>query len=220
MADFATQNSTLKPRPTMAQVTFSKSLLEPGTKVLIFGDSWAQGYAATPISRGFAYLIGETFGWDAEVVHRGGTGYTNPGPQDVGTYAQSIAALQEDPTMQLVMIQGGLNDIYGGKSTDVATAASAAWAAAQERFPNAQIVVLGPAQSTKNIQTVLREIDGNLRMAADHASLPYISPINEVWINAQNYDDVFNVEAFHPDTDGHAYFAKRLEEDIRTLATK
>ena len=69
-----------------------RSLLPEHPRVLIFGDSWVYGSAAIVPTLGFAYVVGETAGWDTVVDGVRGSGYLKPGI-DGGTYGERIAAL-------------------------------------------------------------------------------------------------------------------------------
>lgn len=214
----ATQLPT--PAPTREPVTIPASLLEAGTKTLIFGDSWTDGYIAQPREAGYAYVIAEKFGWNNEVIARGGTGYSNRGPDGRGMYAESLGALPADEEVQLVILQGGLNDIYG--ATDAATHqkdVAAAFATAKVRFPSATIVVLGPLQASFPLPVRLREVDAVIQVEARAAGLAYISPLSEGWISVNSYDALMDKKAYHPNTEGHLHYAEKLEAALRAIAT-
>ena len=78
-------------------------------RVLIFGDSWVYGSAAIVPTLGFAYLLGESEGWDTIVDGVRGSGYLKPG-LDGGSYRERIAALDPALDPDLIIVEGSIND--------------------------------------------------------------------------------------------------------------
>lgn len=200
----AAPSSRLYPLPTA-----------PGTRVVFFGDSWADGEAAQPATAGFAYLTGNSFGWDYRVDAVGGTGYVNPGLRR--TYPERMAAAATDPQVQLLILQGSVNDAKVNLN-GLRNAVEATLDAALTHYPNAVILVLGPAPATLPVSEALRTIDSTLRSVAGERRLDYISPVTERWISAANYGAVIDTQAGnHPSTQGHSYLARRLEAALRNF---
>jgi lysophospholipase L1-like esterase len=183
--------------------------------VLLFGDSWTYGTAAAPLS-GYAYLAARQLGLVADIEGVSGTGFLNPGPHREGTYAQRLAALPTS-TPALVVIQGGTNDI-GESWSDLPAAVGHVLDQARARFPAAQIVLFGSAPSTWPTDPRLESVDRTLAAAAQRAGIPYVSPIAEQWVTADNFAAVIDPSRYHPGTAGHAYLAARFVADLRTLA--
>lgn len=189
----------------------------PGSKSVIFGDSWTVGYAANPQAKGYAYLAGAALEWDNEVDGASGTGYLNPGNEGRGTYLDRLRGRDIDPDMQVVVIQGGLNDA-DKEFADFPDAAGAVLAEAKVKFPNAQIIVLGPAPAELPVWTVLTNIDYALQDAASDAGAYFISAIVGLWITPSNYDEVIDAtKSNHPSTAGHALLGERVTAAIREL---
>lgn len=189
-----------------------------GAKVLIFGDSWTAGYAASPSDQGYAYLTANQLGWNATVDGVSGTGYVNSGPNGEGTYADRVAALPADLAPSVVIVQGGINDAFQPASA-VRTAIGDTLDAIEQRFPDATIVVLGPAPATLPVESGLKSVDDALRSAALSRSLNYISPIADEWISQANYAEVIDVNAAnHPSTAGHAFLAQRTVDALRAIS--
>ncbi|OAN35045.1 hypothetical protein A4X17_11215 [Plantibacter sp. H53] len=187
-----------------------------GASVIIFGDSWTAGYAATPSSEGYAYLTGADMGWETSVRGVSGTGYLNAGPNAEGTYAQRIAELP-DAEPSLFIMQGGINDAFQDQST-LGEAIDATLAAVRSKYPTTQIVLLGPAPSALPVEANLSSVDNDLRGAARSAGIHYVSPIAENWITAENYQSVIDeTAAGHPSTAGHRYLADKTIEALRNI---
>ncbi len=191
--------------------------LSDAPRVLIFGDSWTFGSGASLPGLGFAYVLRERLGWDAVVDGIRGSGYLKPG-LDGGSYGERIAAL--DPTLdpELVIVEGSIND-RRLPAAGYRAAVSAAWDSLAALYPNATIVILGPAPQVLPVQPTTARIDTDLAALAAERGWSYISPISEGWITDQNYASVIDVwmGRDHPSTAGHAYLASRLAEDLAEL---
>jgi hypothetical protein len=188
-----------------------------GAKALFFGDSWTAGYGATPVTRGYAYLTGQALGWDYKVNGVNGTGYLKPGSHKTRTYLGRIGALAPDSGMQVVVLQGGLNDESQSLS-QLPDAASAAVDLLRAKYPEAVIVMLGPGAAILPADENLRAVDSMLQLVAQRKGLAYISPLSAAWITPDNYSSVIDVAAaHHPSTTGHAYLARRTVAALRAL---
>lgn len=190
-------------------------------RVLVFGDSWVYGSAAIAPTHGFAYVVGVNLGWDVIVDGVRGSGYLKPGI-DGPAYGERIAALDPDLDPDLVIIEGSINDraLY---PEGYQAAVTAAWDALSDRYPDARVVVLGPAPQVLPVQKRTARIDGDLAALAAERGWWYISPIAEKWITAANYPAVIDTSDAgrnHPSTAGHAYLAERLAEALTARSTE
>lgn len=184
-------------------------------RVLIFGDSWVYGSAATVPTLGFAYRLGENLGWDAVVDGVRGSGYLKPGI-DGGSYPERVAALDPQLDPDLIILEGSINDrrLYPEGYTDAVTGV---WDELASLYPDAAIVILGPAPQVLPVESATARIDGDLSRLAAERGWWYISPIAEGWITEANYLDVIDTGPIgrdHPSTDGHAYLAERVAEAL------
>lgn len=186
-------------------------------RVLVFGDSWTYGSAASDPTLGYAYVLAELI--DGETVVDGvrGSGYLKPGV-DGPDFGTRIAAL--DPTLDpdLVIVQGSINDrllVPDGYEAAV----TAAWDALAATYPDARIVVLGPAPHVLPVGEGTALIDAELARLASARSWPYISPIAQEWITDADYLDIIDtgVGKNHPSTAGHRYLAERLATALDAL---
>lgn len=189
-------------------------------RVLIFGDSWVYGSAAVVPTLGFAYRVGENLGWETVVDGVRASGYLRVG-LDGGTYGERIADLDPGLDPDLIIVEGSINDrmFYPDGYTDAVTAA---WDSLEALYPDAAIVILGPAPQVLPVEEPTAQIDADLAGLAAARGWWYISPIAEGWITESNYLDVIDTGPIgrdHPSTDGHAYLAERVADSLsRTFA--
>jgi len=216
VAKYYEENKTLKPAPTKEPAP--KISIAPGTKSMFFGDSWTEGYgAASPATQGYAYLTSSQLQWDNEVKAVGGTGFQNPGPANTGSYAGRLSKLPQDPELQVLVIQGGIND--ASQPADAfRQAVLDVLDVAREKFPAAKIVLLGPGTPTVPASPQLAAINSKLYQIADEQKLNYISPISDLWINGTNYAQFIDAsKTNHPSTAGHAYLAEKTVAALRAI---
>ncbi len=193
-------------------------VIDDDASVLVFGDSWVYGSAATVPTLGFAYLLADDLGVQTVVDGVRGSGYLKPGI-DGPAYGERIAALDPALDPDVIIVEGSIND-RRAYPTGYRDAVTSAWDALQARFPDAEIVILGPAPQVLPVQQVTRSIDADLAALASARGWWYISPIAEDWITEANYADVIDtgpVGRNHPTTSGHAYLAGRLADDLERL---
>lgn len=187
--------------------------------VLVFGDSWTYGSAATVPTLGYAYVLGETLGWHTVVDGVRGSGYLKPGI-DGPAYGVRIGALDPALDPDLVIVEGSINDrrLYPEGYRDAVTSA---WDALAALYPEASFVILGPAPQVLPVEKATARIDADLAELAATRGWWYVSPIAEEWITPGNYDaviDASDIGRDHPSTEGHAYLAQRLAEALARMA--
>lgn len=186
--------------------------------VLVFGDSWTYGSAATLPTEGYAYRLAELLKGRTIVMGVRGSGYLKPGI-DGPDFGTRIAAL--DPTLapDLVVIQGSINDRKQG-AAGYRDAVTAAWDAMAAKYPQATIVILGPAPHELPVGSATARIDTDLAHLAGARGWWYISPIDQDWITPENYLQVIDVEVGrkHPSSDGHRYLAEKVAAALAELS--
>ncbi len=184
--------------------------LPENPRVLVFGDSWTYGSAASTPTLGYAYVLAEQLGGETIVDGVRGSGYLQPG-LDGAAFGERIDAL--DPTLDpdLVIIQGSINDRDHG-AEGYREAVTAAWDALTVKYPDAAIVVLGPAPHILPVESGTLRIDEDLAALAGARGWWYISPVQAEWITAFNYRDVIDIDPGnrHPSTGGHRYLAEKV----------
>ncbi|MEL5991525.1 SGNH/GDSL hydrolase family protein [Microbacterium phosphatis] len=185
-------------------------------RVLVFGDSWTYGSAATPIEMGYAYRLADLLHGETVVDGFRGSGYIRV---DRPRFGERIAALDPAADYDLIILQGSIND----RLTDLAgypAAVNAAWDQLAATYPDVPVVVLGPAPQVLPVQAATARIDRLLASLAAQRQWWYISPVREGWITKDNYLDVIDtseVGADHPSVEGHAYLAQRVADALAEI---
>ncbi len=188
-------------------------------RMLVFGDSWTYGSAASDPTLGYAYVLGRDLGWETVVDGVRGSGYLKPGI-DGGSFGERIAALDPALRPDLVIVEGSIND-RRLPAAGYREAVDAAWDDLAARFPQARVVILGPAPQVLPVEAATARIDDDLAALAAARGWWYISPIREAWITADNYARVIDSSDLgrdHPSTEGHAYLAERVGEALTALS--
>ena len=188
-------------------------------EVLVFGDSWTYGSAATVPTNGYAYRLARLI--DGDTIVRGvrGSGYQKPGI-DGPDFLTRVAGLEKWIDPDLIILQGSIND----RRSDAAgypAAVNAVWDAVVARYPDTPIVILGPAPHELPVGASTARIDRDLAGLAASRGWWYISPVQEKWITDTNYLRLIDVGAGrkHPTDAGHAYLAEKVAGALERFTT-
>ncbi|MHC2999335.1 SGNH/GDSL hydrolase family protein [Microbacterium sp. HJ5] len=187
-------------------------------RVLVFGDSWVYGSAAFVPTLGFAYLLGDDLGWDTRVDGVRGSGYLKPG-LDGGSYPERAEALDPALDPDLIIIEGTIND-RRLPAEGYREAVSGVWDRFEAVYPDAAIVILGPAPQVLPVEPATARIDDDLAALAAERGWWYISPVDDDWITPANYLDVIDTGPMarnHPSTAGHEYLAERVAAALESM---
>lgn len=210
-----TYTSTYTPRVEAPYSAPSPISLPPNAQAVFIGDSWTEGYSATPEDRGYAYLTASAMGWTPIVYSAASTGYTKGNKEGtVPRYAERIPLLP-DTGAQIVIVQGSVNDFDTDKIRDFPALVGEVVQAANEKFPGAAVVLFGPCPYSDPPTDTLRGLDARIRLGAEQHSVRYVSCYGEGWITPSNIDEIIDPDTAHPGTEGHAYLASRLTADLR-----
>lgn len=189
--------------------------------VVIFGDSWTYGSAASDPTLGYAYVVADLAGWTTVVDGVRGSGYLKAGI-DGPDFGTRMAGLDPALDPDLIIVQGSIND-RREPAEGYRAAVDAAWDTLAARFPRAQIVILGPAPQVLPVETATTRIDRDLTAAAAARGWWYVSPVQEEWITTANYAAVIDTSEIgrnHPSTAGHRYLAERVAAAVSALASR
>jgi GDSL-like Lipase/Acylhydrolase family len=186
----------------------------PDHDVLFVGASYTAGLGAYPQTDGYAYVIGREPGWRAQVDGVSGTGFLNPGPRGDQTFAERIAHLPNHPRPELVVFQGGRNDV-NYPSAQLRSAAIETAALTRKRYAGAQVVFLGPIPAHVPAPADQLAVAETLRSAAASCKAIFVDPIEQGWITPGNEKGYTGRVPAHPDNNGYAYIAQRLLSDLQ-----
>lgn len=188
-------------------------------EVLVFGDSWTYGSAATVPTDGYAYRLARLIPGDTVVRGVRGSGYQKPG-LDGPDFLTRVADLEQWIDPDLIILQGSIND----RRSDAASypaAVNAVWDAMVAKYPGVPIVILGPAPHELPVGASTARIDRDLERLAAARGWWYISPVQEKWITDANYLQLIDVGAGrkHPTDAGHAYLADKVAAALERFGT-
>ncbi len=158
-------------RPTLA----AASSAPPIRDALLVGASYTAGLGATPASNGYAYDLGREPGWRTQIDGVSGTGFLNPGPAGHQTFAERILRLPTTPHPDLVVFQGGRNDVNYPMAQLRAEAIATA-NLTRKRFHGAQVVFLGPIPARVPAPADQLAVASTLRQAAVDCKAVFIDP--------------------------------------------
>ncbi|QDK02788.1 minor tail protein [Gordonia phage Squiddly] len=181
-----------------------------GGGVVWIGDSYISGDGA-PAGGGLALLAANELGLTPTISADPRSGYTRPGRRGFTT-GELIAEAPATVGTQLVVIASGYNDDLGSPpNTDrLRTEAASAISAAEQKWPRARLVVLGPwtpgGAPTVN-QTAANEALGEVAAAAgvtyiDTLAPPLVTP------------EMIGADKIHPSPSGHQQIAEELVERL------
>lgn len=167
-----------------------------------------------------ARLLGVTDVWDQS---RGGTGYITPGT--FATLGNRVALDITPYNFDRLIVSAGYND-NGGVQADIATAATALFAALKTAMPNGEIFVIGCHSNTGSPAASITNTDNTIKAAALAAGFPFVSPLSGAvydgggnllatqgaWITTANAAGYIGTDGVHPNDNGHVYFSRRIYE--------
>lgn len=210
---------TYTPKPIATTAAAPPVVVEPGTKAVLIGDSWAAGYGADePETEGYAALLKQDLKLDLSVDAVSGSGYMNAGPDGDDTYLERITRAEKDETVKLVLIQGGGNDA-GNKQPALRQRVGETIAAARATYPSAGIVLIGPAPLRFPLKGDIPEMTTSMAGAAVAHEAYLLSPYGATWFTAENAPELIDPEKlYHPTSEGHRHFADRVIEGLERLA--
>ncbi|AFR30204.1 SGNH/GDSL hydrolase family protein [Arthrobacter sp. Rue61a] len=193
-----------------------------GSSVLIMGDSYVQGYGADDMkTQGYAYMLGQSYGWNVTVDAVGRTGFWSGGGvdrTDKNTYKERVDRLGAAGTVtpSLVVFQGSQND-YPATSIELGTKIRETVASVKQYWPDAQIVIIGPAAPMPNGAS-LKNVNQVAYLAAADVGAFFINPLGDGWMTTENSPGYAFTDGWHVNTAGHAYLASKIKETLDAFA--
>lgn len=205
------------PGTSTAEPSRVAAAIDPGSDVLIIGDSYTKGSGSYDARHGWAQDIVADMGWDATIDGVGGTGYVNTGPYGSTrfTYSARIGTHRDlDP--DLVLVQGSQNDWLVGADR-LRTAVESTLRRAQQQWPDAVVVALGPSAPQPRAQGTTG-INAAVAAGARAAGVTFVDPLDRQWFTASNSPGYAAPDEQHLNDAGYRYLAERVESTLRSLA--
>lgn len=184
-------------------------------RVLIFGDSYTEGYGAVPTSEGYAYRVGAALNWQVTVDGVGGTGYVATGPRHQGDYLTRLAAAPAGP-FDLVVLQGSSNDQHI-PAARLQRAVEQMVSATRRRYPTAQLMMLAPVAIYGGANPERAAVGAVLADYAAAQGLPIVDPIREGWFAPGSGPTYANPVNGHPNNAGYARIADLFAADAKRI---
>jgi len=170
-------------------------------KVAILGDSYTAGDGLADKSRNWVHDLGAAEKWSVKFDGVGMTGYVNGGYCGDQPFSGRATALAHEAKPDLLIVQGGLNDV-GFSSTQVE---AAAYNVLSSIPAGIDVVAVGPVDAPARDGE--QAVDAALSAAAKAAGKRYVS--------ALDWRLEFLPDATHLTEAGHAEYARRVAEAIR-----
>lgn len=188
-------------------------------RALVVGDSFTEGYGASSREATWASIAVGTLGWRATIDGVGGTGFSKrsatDGSQGVGFRDRLLRHADDGVDYDVVVLQGGLND-WQASAVQEAAAVRHAVRTAQDAWPDAVVVVFGPAEPLGDGVRRLKLLPA-IREASEEAGAVFVDPSAPTpWITRSN-TSVFDLgDGLHLNDAGYAYLAARFVAEIQS----
>jgi len=217
----ATPAPTASATPTASSVptdapTPTTTATEPDVAVFL-GDSYTQGWGASEPIVKWTTLVAYDAGWTEVNEGQGGTGYVTTagvascGQADCPAYPDRVAGIVA-AAPDVVVIAGGQNDRWA-LATDpalVQAAVDRTFSLLREGLPNARLIAVGPS-TAEPATTMITDLDGWVRAAADRVGAEYVSLLDPVVIQGA----MVASDGVHVNDAGHRAIADRVLATVR-----
>ena len=198
-----------------SQVPVPKTVSLPASpKLLVMGDNLASGTGTLdPQTAGFAPIVGSTLGWEFRVDAETDTGWTwgglgvGVGPDRYAERLQRFADMAGF-VPDIIFLQGGQYDFRSGLP-GIEDAVRDSVFIARSRWPNVQVVILGPVVPMPGGSSY-RDINSAVRRGAFEAGTPFID--GSSWLNWVNSSRFGSLDGENLTEIGHQFVADKFLE--------
>ncbi|WP_316317627.1 SGNH/GDSL hydrolase family protein [Clavibacter michiganensis] len=180
--------------------------------VLMFGDSFILGHGIETSGRpAYPALLADLEGWtDVRLNAAAGTGFA--ATSDQPAYPDRLAAMGDDFTPDLVVLQGSVNDIKPGESA-VRSGVTRILADIAERWPDAQTVIITPMTGVQSYEKLASAYTGPA-LGKAHV-IDATGP--ETWLPVDR-PALRTEDEWHPSATGHEVIAAGMQMSLTSLA--
>lgn len=180
-------------------------VVEEEPVVLFVGDSYTVGQGTTSPALRWSTRVSEQMGWQELNVAVGGTGFVK-GNSKRDNYPTQLRSVPQG-SVDIVVIAGGQNDFKALRKDPgrVFDAVANTYALAVLRFPDAEIVAVGPS-TPRAIGLEARALDSAVRAAAAAHGATYISLLDPNIVQG----GLVHADGVHTTDMGNARIAERV----------
>ncbi|MGI5186791.1 SGNH/GDSL hydrolase family protein [Promicromonospora sp. CA-289599] len=180
-------------------------VVEQEPVVLFVGDSYTVGQGTTSPELRWSTRVSEEMGWEELNVAVGGTGFVK-GNSKRDNYPTQLRSVPWD-SVDIVVIAGGQNDFKALRKDAgrVFDAVADTYALAALRFPEAEIVAVGPS-TPRAIGLEARALDSAVRAAAAANGATYVSLLDPNIVQG----GLVHADGVHTTDMGNARIAERV----------
>lgn len=202
-------NQAQSPSPSVPATTEPSEGRSQPEPIAVIGDSFTTGSPedSGPPALWPALLTGDDFTVTAYAWS--GTGYAST-LETLGGPSNYVTRVEEMPGggIENVVFFGSINDGFFGYDPTRA-GAEEAFANARAKWPDATILVIGPASPIWPVPESYVAARDATRDAAKAAGLTFIDPIDAGWFDGM--PDLIGADGIHPNDQGHAYLADEMQ---------
>lgn len=174
---------------------------------LFVGDSYTVGQGASSPEARWSTLVAEEMGWQELNVADGGTGFVTRRPElERLNYPEQLKSVKRN-SVDVVVIAGGQNDFKSLRKNPTAVFDGVAntYALAARRFPDAEIISVGPSTPWV-VALEARALDSAVRAAAADNGATYISLLDPNIVEGK----LVNKDGIHTTDAGNTQIAERV----------
>jgi len=178
-----------------------------GPTLVVIGDSYSEGVDNTVV---WPQLLAEKRGYRLVNMSIGGTGYLN------GAFATTFGDRIKSADIErprIIIFAGSRNDILFAPA-EVRAAAREAFTAAQDRFPDARIVAVGPIWDSTTPADEVRAINAAVAQAADASGVEFVDALEADWLADRS---LIHADGIHATDAGQQALSDGVEEAIPGL---
>ncbi|ALE07617.1 hypothetical protein AL755_06485 [Arthrobacter sp. ERGS1:01] len=184
-------------------------------KVVVIGDSLSTGFGTTAQDAWPNLINTDPVDIDDQLqlfnASTNGSGYVSIGTGNSTFGSQVKDAVTSDT--QLVLFFGSENDM-GQAPAAIGAAASAAFAEAKAKSPQAVMLVVGPPSYTDQPESDRLAVRDEVQDAAVAVGAMFVDPIAQGWIMG-HVDDLIGPDGDHPSVAGQHYIKAQMEKLIK-----
>jgi len=178
-----------------------------GPTLVVVGDSYSEGVDNTVV---WPQLLAEKRGYRLVNLSISGTGYMNGG--FATTFGDRIKSADiERPS--IIIFAGSRNDILFSPA-EVGAAAREAFATAQDRFPKARIIAIGPIWDSSTPADAVRAINSAVSQAAEASGVEFVDALSADWLADRS---LIHADGIHATDAGQQFLSDGVEEAIPDL---